>query len=153
MSPISNFLGRIDALTLRERGLTFVIVLSVFYFAWDLLLFSPLDQQRETLTARVTQVEQDIARLNAAAEQLAQARSRDPDADNRRRLIELRGKASSMRTKVYELTDSLVPPETMSQLLEAVFPGVLCNLTGLWVTVAVAVVFVMVGAHIELARG
>jgi len=120
MGRLKALAARIDALSLRERALVFAALLGAFGWAWNELLFAPLDARRVELAGRVPELREEIARLHAQATELAELRSRDPDAANRRRLAALRAEAAKVDSELARLTDRLVPPEQMTRVIEAV---------------------------------
>jgi len=117
---LQAWLARIDALALRERVLVFVAALGILYLGWSQLAFAPLSAYRDQLVAEVERTRAQTEELNAQIRRLAQARSEDPNAAERARLAELREALEQARSRVREVTRSLVPPEKMAGLLEAV---------------------------------
>ena len=119
-SGLTALTARIDARSLRERALGFVILLALTWAAWDQLLLGPLDARRSALQLRVSAVEADVASLNAHAARLAGERRHDPDAGPRAELARLRRESSALDSRLVALTGRLVSPRRMAAVLESV---------------------------------
>lgn len=112
--------ARLDARSLRERALAFLIVLALVYAGWTWMLLGPLDAQRASLLARMPGLNADISQLNALAVSIASERRADPDAGRRAELAGLRREGARLESLLVDLTERLVPPRRMAAMLESV---------------------------------
>lgn len=117
---IARLVERVDGLSFRERGALFLGIVALMGFLWDGLLMGPLNERRESLQARVSQLQEEVLSLNGQASAMATAWSEDPDAPGRERLGTLRGRLTEQQSKLQGLTRRLVPPEEMARVLKAV---------------------------------
>ena len=112
--------ARLDARSVRERALAFVVALALVLGGWDGLLLAPLDTRRAALQQQVPDLETRLATLDTLTAQLLTERQRDPDAVPRAELDRLRRAAGRLDTLLVELTERLVPPRHMAAMLESV---------------------------------
>ena len=112
--------ARLDARSVRERALAFVVALALVLGGWDGLLLAPLDTRRAALQQQVPDLETRLATLDTLTAQLLTERQRDPDAVPRAELDRLRRAAGRLDTLLVELTERLVPPRHMAPMLESV---------------------------------
>lgn len=111
---------RIDALTLRERGIMFVTVLAALYFVSSALIFTPLRVQSQRLEGQLKIQRDQLAALNTQIQKTVDAATRDPDADNAARLKELSEKLGIVDPRLAQATQGLVSPRDMARLVEQV---------------------------------
>jgi len=111
---------RIDALSLRERGIMFVTVLVVLYFAASGLVFGPLHAQQQRMENELKGRFNQIATINAQVQQTIHAATRDPDKENEARLKVLRGQIGRVDPQLANVTQALVSPRDMARFVEQV---------------------------------
>jgi len=88
---------KIDALSLRERGLVFFsVALVAFGLLYSMLLRPVMDEQR-IVSRTLSQHQSQIRVANEQLGTMVVARRDDPDAANRRRLEELRRRIAETR--------------------------------------------------------
>jgi len=116
----TQWLARIDALSLRERGLLLFVVVFVIYLAWDNLLIGSLDSNRKQLTAQIKDRQGQTATVEAQIQGTLRAHSLDPDHENRERLKQLKSELLALDTQLKDMMLGLIEPRQMSKVLEGV---------------------------------
>jgi MSHA biogenesis protein MshJ len=111
---------RIDAFSLRERGLIFVTVLVLLYFAASGLLFGPLRSQQQQLEGELRMKREQAATINAQVQKIVHEATRDPDKENAERLKVLRERLAQLDPRLARVTQSLVSPRDMARFVEQV---------------------------------
>ncbi len=114
------WLERIDALSVRERGLMLVVTLIVLYAGWDYLLFVPLQQRVMNVRTQVEQTQARMAALNRQGRRILVQYQEDPDQTNREQVLRLRAEIAQLDARLKELTVALITPEGMAGVLERV---------------------------------
>ena len=114
---------RIDALSLRERGLLLFAVLFVLYFLWSGLLMGPLEKRHKQLGTELKQLRSANATLATQVEQIGQRQQADPDAENRARLAQLNAELGALDQRIKTRTRDLIDPAAMAKVLEDVLSG------------------------------
>jgi MSHA biogenesis protein MshJ len=109
---------KIDALSLRERGLVFfslaLVVLGLLYSA----LVRPVMEQQRIISRSISQQESQIRVTNQQLGTMITSRREDPDAANRRRLEELRRRIGDTRQALAQRQSTLIAADRMAGLLE-----------------------------------
>jgi MSHA biogenesis protein MshJ len=109
---------KIDALSLRERGLVFFsVVLVVFALLYSVLLQPVLDQQR-VIGRNLSQQESQIRVANLQLSTMVTSRGDNPDAANRKRLDEIKRRIAEARQSLALRQSTLVAADRMAGLLE-----------------------------------
>ncbi|MEW6330524.1 MAG: hypothetical protein AB1560_03590 [Pseudomonadota bacterium] len=111
------FANRIDAMSLRERGLIFVTLLAVLYFLAVNVLFGPLTAEKDRLQQQVNQKRQETQALELQVQALV-GNGEGPDATKRKKLEALQENLKSMDTELVRATSGLVTPREMARLIE-----------------------------------
>ena len=110
--------SRIDALSLRERGMILGAVLAAMYVAWDLSVLSPL-ARREAQTNLVLQGLNEEAQVgDSAANSMGELGARIQNARNREN--EARQELKRLDGELSASTTGLIPPERMANVLRDV---------------------------------
>lgn len=109
---------RIDALSLRERGILFLVVLSVLFWFATVVIFPSLgvEQQRleQDLRAKLTQVQTLSDQNQAMMAKLAQ----DPEALAQARIADLKQHLRTEEASVASIIRGLVSPRDMPRLVQ-----------------------------------
>ncbi len=138
MDKIKAYMERIDALTIRERGMVLLAVLAVMIFLWDSFLMSPLDTRQQRLQAELESKRAEISGLGIQMGQLVKQQQQDPNAEARAELQTLRQELATLDEEISSTTQELVDPARMPQLLRTVINRTaglnLTTLEGLGVT-------------------
>lgn len=109
---------RIDAMTLRERGLIFAMLAAVLLSLISLALIDPLMAIQKQLAGKMAQEQTQMAAVQSALEAMIHARSLDPDALNRERLQQLKRQLAEMDKSLEGMQNGLVAHDKMAALLE-----------------------------------
>lgn len=113
-----KFAGRIDAMSLRERSLVFLMAAAVLIALINSLLIDPLQAKQVDLAKQMKQDEDKITAIHAQVQTLVQARSGDGDAAKRARLDTLRQEIAKSDEALRTMQKGLVQPDRMVGLLE-----------------------------------
>lgn len=108
---------RIDALALRERVMVFVMMVVIFITPINLFLLDPLRANQKNLVKERAARQQEIDALQAQLMGVASTVQIDPDAENRKRLRELKRKIDELEVPVETAQQSLVSSEKRAFLL------------------------------------
>jgi len=111
---------RIDALTLRERGIMFVTLLIALYFLASQFVFSPLQKQQQRLEKEIKMKYDQSAVINAQTQSIIHAGTREPDKENAARLKQLREQIALVDPRLAGVSQSLVSPRDMARFVEKV---------------------------------
>jgi len=115
-----TFAARVDALSLRERILTFGATAAVLVFAAQMSVIGPLLRRQELLRGEVVRQQNDIEGANAQIVQKLKEAEADPDAPVRARLQAVREESGRLSESLRAMQQGLVPPERMAPLLESI---------------------------------
>lgn len=109
---------RIDSLSLRERGILFLVVLSVLFWLATVVVFSSLrvEQQRleKDVRAKLSQVQTLSEQNQVMMTKLAQ----DPEALAQARIAELKQHLKTEEASVANIIRGLVSPRDMPRLVQ-----------------------------------
>lgn len=117
---LQQFAERIDALSLRERGIIFVTVLVLLYFIASSLVFDPLRVEQEQLENDLKAKQEQVAAINAQVQKSVRDATHDPDKQNAERLKVLRERIAKVDPQLAGVTQGLVSPRDMARLVEQV---------------------------------
>lgn len=112
--------ARIDALSLRERGLVCLAVCALLAFIGHALFLAPMQATQQALRGQIAQQRTDIAAIDEAIASRVQAFQLDPDAAARTRLNALRQEMGQLGDQLLAIEHGLVPPERMGPLVDGI---------------------------------
>jgi MSHA biogenesis protein MshJ len=142
-AQLSLLLARIDSRSLRERALLFLVLVVLLSGGASLFLLHPLQARAVTLVEQVNSLRTELALLEQQVNAVAARANEDPDEATRSELQERRAEFTDLHRRLREVTEHLVPPEEMAQLLEALLTreaGLrLARLEGLGTTAVLAI--------------
>ena len=107
-----------DGMTLRERGMIFVMAAVVLFTLINTALIEPLLAKQKRFTQQITQQESEIKGIQAQVQALAQARVNDSDGANRAKLITLKQQLLEVRKSMQAHQAQLVAPGKIAGLLK-----------------------------------
>lgn len=114
------FAARIDALSQRERIMSFAAAAAVLAFVGYVAVIGPALRKQALLRSQIVQQQNNIAGINEEiADKLRQAGA-DPDAPVRARLAAVRDESRRMGESLRAMQQGLVTPERMAPLLESI---------------------------------
>lgn len=111
---------RIDALTLRERGMLFFALIAVLYMLAQLALFGPLEVQQKRSLERIGSLQQEIAAFDEQTQSILRRQTIDPDADNLRLQQQLTAQITALDGQIAGAVQGLIAPQQMARVLEEV---------------------------------
>jgi MSHA biogenesis protein MshJ len=117
---IKRLATTIDALSLRERAMIAAVSLMVLWAAWQTLLMSPMTRERKQLAERTELARSSLQALNASILSLAEQSATDPLAEQRLQLEQLSEQRLQLDRQIANATSSLVDPQQMGEVLEAI---------------------------------
>ncbi len=110
--------NKINDRNLRERGLIFLMVVSVLVALIFTLFLEPQLAKQKTLSQQMTQQQDQIKGIQAQLQAMEQTRGIDPDADNRAKLESLRIQLVQIKALMQVKQQQLIPPDKIAGLLE-----------------------------------
>lgn len=111
-------IDRIDAMSLRERGLIFITLLVALYFMAVNILFGPANTEKDRLQKQVNQLRDETRALELQVQSLAGGGENNPEAIKRRKIASLQENLKTMDAALSRVTAGLVPPREMTKLVE-----------------------------------
>ncbi|WP_137175984.1 type II secretion system protein GspM [Massilia sp. HP4] len=112
--------ARIDALSLRERGLVGLAACALLAFVGHALILAPMAATQEALRGQIAQQRTEIAAIDEAIVGRVQAFQLDPDAASRTRLNALRQEMGQLGDQLLAIEHGLVPPERVAPLVDGI---------------------------------
>lgn len=94
---------RIDALSLRERAMVFLMAALVVITLINTVLLDPLFSRQKLLSQQMAQEQTQIASIQAEIQQKVRLHTMDPDAANRARLQQLKQQAGQLHASLQDM--------------------------------------------------
>ena len=117
-TQMKSFADRIDAMSIRERGLIFITVMVVLYVFACKVLFGPVHLEKDRLQKLVDQKHEETKLLELQIQGMLGGGSQDPDAAKRERLAAIEQSLKNIDTALSQVTSGLVPPKEMARMVE-----------------------------------
>lgn len=108
---------RVDAMSLRERVMVFVVAALLLITLVNTLLLNPLWTKQKKLSQQTLEQQGKIAQIQSQIQGLVQARNNDPDAVNRARQKLLQQQVAQLDAQLQTMQIGLVQPDRMALLL------------------------------------
>ena len=108
--------ARIDALSLRERGILLLVALLVLYAIFDRLLFAPTLLQLEQRQTEIAELQTKLGALQARATLLGE-NGHDPLSERNARIAELEAQLETQNRQFEAQLGRLVQPRQAAPLL------------------------------------
>jgi MSHA biogenesis protein MshJ len=118
MAKIMTWLEQLEARSPRERLLLLAAVLAVIWFLSDRLWLTPQWQQEALLAEKIEKTQQASAGFQAQISRLEAALSRDPNAENKRRLEALQRQSQELDRQLRSERQTMIDPALMPQVLD-----------------------------------
>ncbi|CAN7383698.1 type II secretion system protein GspM [Pseudoduganella sp. LjRoot289] len=115
--------ARVEALSLRERGMVAFAAAAAVVFVVYSLLMEPAFKREKTLQMQMLQQRSDIVLMDGELVQRQAIAQMDPDLSTRQRLEKIQHENETMRESLRTMQKGLVPPERIGQLLEQMLQG------------------------------
>ena len=120
LAPFRRLAAKVDALTLKERLLLLGATVMLLSYGWNERVFTPLEAKRKALVQESVALSTELQALDTATANWVTEAAVDPDADNRRRLVELREELRQAQGTVEAKAGKMVAPERMPEVLKSV---------------------------------
>lgn len=117
---LSALQSHIDSLTLRERGILFLVVIVVLYFLCDTLLLAPQERSQKALLDEVNTLRQEISQLEQQSLEVINRYNVDPNAEEQQLLTQLQQNGSQLEQQITAAVNGMIPPQEMAKALESV---------------------------------
>jgi MSHA biogenesis protein MshJ len=114
---LQKYVQKIDALSLRERVIIFVMLAVLFIAVLNAVFFDRQFARQKQLSAQVRAEQLQINQIRAEIQQVIHSKT-DPDEANRARLQVLKQQSAQMQTVLLDMQKGLVSPDKMTVLLE-----------------------------------
>ena len=112
--------ARMDALSLRERGMVFGATVAVLAFAGHTFVLAPQDAKQAVLLTQIDQQQAAIAAIDGEITARVEGSRIDPDAQSRARLNTMQQEMGQLGSQLLALEHGLVPPERMGPLVDGI---------------------------------
>lgn len=112
--------GRIDTLTLRERGILFIVLASLLFMLINSALIGPQEKQQKRLLGSISKVRTEITQLEQSKLEIVRRHSEDPNAEELAQLARLQLAANQVEEQIKEAVEGLIEPQEMARALEGV---------------------------------
>lgn len=112
--------ARVDALTLRERALSFAAAVAATVFVGYQLVLAPGYLAQERLLEQILQQRNNMMGIDAEIAARVTAYQVDPDAPARTRLEAVKQESAQIGDALLAMQNGLVPPERMAPLVDAI---------------------------------
>lgn len=110
--------GRIDALSLRERGMLLVGAFMVLFLIWDWLLMADVTQRSKAVNGEIALIQARMSQLNETITAAAQNRSIDPNAVLQEELTLVGQETAALDEQLAARSGNVVPPQEMARVLK-----------------------------------
>jgi MSHA biogenesis protein MshJ len=110
--------SKLNDRSLRERGLIFLMVVSVLVAIIFTLFLEPQLAKQKTLSQQMIQQQNQITNIQTQIKALEETRSVDPDAANRAKLESIRIQLVELKALLQVKQQQLIPPDKIAGLLE-----------------------------------
>ena len=114
------FCAHVDALSLRERVLSFCAVAAAIVFVAWMVVLGPMFAKHAALRAQIGQAQNNAAGIDTEIAQKIQAYAADPDADARERIARVKDETALLAESLRAMQKGLVPAERMAPLLDTI---------------------------------
>lgn len=117
---LNKYLGKVDAMALRERVLIFVAIAFALVTMINSLFLEPLLAQQKHFSSLVVQQQEKMKETQAQLNDMLTARQLSKYSPQRERIRQLHEQIAQGDAFLNNTRDKLVPPEKMAHLLEDV---------------------------------
>jgi MSHA biogenesis protein MshJ len=110
---------RIDALSVRERGIIFVTVLAALFFVASKIVYQPLSTEQLKLEQSLKAKRDKLGDIDRQINTLVSG-GNEVDAQNRAKIASLTQKLAELESQMDRMTSGVVTPKEMAKLVESV---------------------------------
>lgn len=115
-----KYTERLNAFSLRERGIVFVAIMVAIYGVTANFMFPPLNAEQDRLKKQLASKRSQIQAFETQIQAALDKSALDPDAPNRAKLADLENRLKALDTSLATVTSRLVPPKEMAQVVEQI---------------------------------
>ena len=108
---------RFESLTAREKIIVVTTLLVALWSSWDSFLYQPLKAKQKSLNQELVNLTVEINSQRETVKLLQNSVSVDPDADNLKKLAELKNQFTRLQEQVMLGDKKFVPPNLMAKAL------------------------------------
>ena len=119
-SRVEQLKTRFEGLSKREQYIVLGGIFVVLVFLWDALLFAPLQRDSERIKKQINELNSSLANQSGELVRISAEASNDPNAALRVQQQNLVGHLQGLDQQAGQLTDNLIRPQQMTQVLEQV---------------------------------
>jgi MSHA biogenesis protein MshJ len=112
------YMARVDAFSLRERAIIFVMAVSIVMLVVNAVLLDPLYAKYKLLSEQVKQDQTKTTEIRQEIQKKLSEQAVDPDEIGHRKLTQLNEQSAQMQNALLAMQKGLVSPEKMAALLE-----------------------------------
>ena len=120
---LATLQNRIDELSLRERGILFLVLVFLIYMLWDASLIAPQEKRQKQLLSDIATVRIDISKLEQQKLEIINRHNVDPNAAEQQKLLQLNEAGDRIKEQLKGAVNGLVEPQEMARALESVLKG------------------------------
>lgn len=117
---LSTLQTRIDELTLRERGILFLVIAVLLYMLVDTVLLAPQENVQKRMLGEINGLRTEIKQLEQQQLEIINRHSVDPNAEENKQLQQLTEARHKVEAQIKEAVSGLIEPEEMARALESV---------------------------------
>lgn len=115
---VKTIADRVDAMSVRERGLVFFAVMVVLYLIAANVIFGPLRAEEARLERDLRVKRQQVQTADQQIAALFGGDGKDVNAENRAKAAALSQQIKELDTRMDEMTAGVVTPKEMAKLIE-----------------------------------
>ena len=115
---MNSFMTWFDALSKREKVILISTATVAIIYAWLTYFYGPLQAEQKKLSTTLTTLKTDIAEQNLLALQIEVAGKVDPNAKNKKMLVDLKTELSNLKDQLKVDAKQFVSSQTMSAVLQ-----------------------------------
>jgi len=117
---LKNLVEKIDALTLRERGMVMAAVLAIIVMFWHSVLMGPLNLEQDTLEKKLESLKTQLKVISVEEEAVVKRGGFDPNLEERKIAQELEKQLQVLDASIEEHAANIVTPPQMSEMLKKI---------------------------------
>ena len=120
MAKITQWLGKLNAMTLRERLIIFVTLLGAIIYVWYAIFMHPLTERKSLLQHQISGKQTQITRVEKRIEEVQQGKTLDPRARKRARIASLKFDIEKLNAHIKRTTGGMIDPAQMTKVLQRI---------------------------------
>ena len=115
----NKYQERYESLTTREKIIVVTALLATLWSIWDGLVYQPVVVKQKALQQQLDNLNTQIESQQRIATELENSGNNDPNADQQKKLAELKAQYSRLQEQVMLCSKKFVPPQLKSLLSSA----------------------------------